>query len=71
MQYFKNYRNEGFESSLKIAKVLGAEMSIYPSFLVKWQGTKKKQFDESDCSEEILQAENDFEVNYFLPWLKW
>jgi hypothetical protein len=66
MQYFRNYRNEGFQSSLKIAKELATEMGIQSSFPFKRQGTRKKQFDESDCSEEILQAEKDFEVNYFL-----
>jgi hypothetical protein len=66
MQYFKNYMSEGFESSLKIAKGLAIKMGVQPFFLVKRQGIRKKQFDESDCSEEILQAEKDFEVNYFL-----
>ena len=66
MQYFEKYRNEGFQVSLEIAKGLATEMAVHPSFPVKRQGTRKKQFDESDCSEEILQAEKDFEVNYFL-----
>ena len=51
---------------MEIAKGLATEMVVHPSFPVKRQGTRKKQFDESDCSEEILQAEKDFEVNYFL-----
>jgi hypothetical protein len=66
MQYFQNYRNEGFESSLKIAKGFATEMGVHLSFPVKHQGTRKRQFDESGCCEEILQAEKDFEVNYFL-----
>jgi hypothetical protein len=66
MQYFKNYRSEGFESSLKIVEGLAIEMGVQPFFPVKCQGIRKKQFDESDYSEEILQAEKDFEVNYFL-----
>jgi hypothetical protein len=57
MQYIKKYINEGFQTSLEIAKGLATEMVVHPSFLVKRQGTRKKQFDESDCSEEILQAE--------------
>jgi hypothetical protein len=51
---------------LKIAKGLATGMSVQPSFPAKLQGTRKKQFGESDCSEEILQVEKDFEVNYFL-----
>jgi hypothetical protein len=66
MQYFKKYSNEGFQASLEIAKGLATEMVVHPSFPVKRQGTRKKQFDESDCSEEILQANKDFEVNYFM-----
>ena len=67
MQYFNNYRNEGFESSLKIAKNLATGISVEPSFPLKCKVTRKKHFDESECSDEaILQAEKDFEVNYFL-----
>ncbi|KAK3122807.1 hypothetical protein QOZ80_8AG0618580 [Eleusine coracana subsp. coracana] len=66
MKYFKSYRNTGFKSSLQIAKGLATEMGVQLCFPVKRQGTRKKQFDESDCSEEILQDEKDFEVNYFL-----
>jgi hypothetical protein len=51
---------------LKIAKGLATKMVVHLSFPVKRQGTRKRQFDESDCCEEILQAEKDFEVNYFL-----
>jgi hypothetical protein len=40
-------------------------MGVQLYFPVKHQGTRKKHFDESDCSKEILQAEKDFEVNYF------
>jgi hypothetical protein len=54
MQDFKKYRNEGFQTSLEIAKGLATKMVVHPSFPVKLQGTRKKQFDESDCSEEIL-----------------
>ncbi|KAG2606265.1 hypothetical protein PVAP13_4NG229511 [Panicum virgatum] len=67
MQYFNNYRNEGFESSLKIAKNLATEMGVEPTFPLKRKVTRKKHFDESECSDEaILQAEKAFEVNYFL-----
>jgi hypothetical protein len=66
MQYFQNCRTEGFESSLKIAKGLATEMGVHPSFAVKRQGTRKRRFDKSNCCEEILHVEKDFEVNYFL-----
>ena len=64
-QYFETYRNEGFSSSLIIAKGIASDMGVKASFPVKRCGTRKKQFDESDCQEEILDAEKAFEVEYF------
>jgi hypothetical protein len=64
--YFNNYRNEGFASSMTIAKSIASEMGVEPSFPVKGKSQRKKHFDEIDNNEEILQAEKAFEVNYFL-----
>ena len=58
-EYFEKYRNDGFSSSLTIAKGIATEMGVKASF--PW----KKQFDESDCQEEILEAERAFEIKYF------
>ncbi|XP_071679668.1 uncharacterized protein [Lolium perenne] len=66
MEFFDNYRNVGFASSLKIAKGLASEMGIEPSFPIKRTVTRKRQFDEPDHDEEVLLAEKAFEVNYFL-----
>lgn len=66
MDFFDNYRNVGFASSLKIAKGLASEMGIKPSFPIKRTVTRKRQFDEPDHDEEVLLAEKAFEVNYFL-----
>jgi hypothetical protein len=49
-----------------IAKGIATEMGVEPSFPVKRKAVKKKQFDEMDYQEEILQPEKDLEVNYFL-----
>nr|TKW33479.1 hypothetical protein SEVIR_2G238766v2 [Setaria viridis] len=65
MQYFENYRNEGFSSSLIIAKGIATDMGVEASFPEKRRATRKKQFDESNCQEEILEAEKAFEVEYF------
>jgi hypothetical protein len=65
-KYFDNYRNEGFASSMIIAKGIAIEMGVEPSFPVKRKAVKKKQFDKMDYQEEILQPEKDLEVNYFL-----
>ena len=40
-------------------------MGIEPSFPVKRNVTRKKQFDEHDNNEEVLLAEKAFEVDYF------
>ena len=64
--YFQTYRNEGFASSLNIAKEIASELDVEPSFPVKRHASKKKKFDEIECEEAILQAEEDFKVNYFL-----
>ena len=40
-------------------------MNVEPSFPVKRRVLRKKQFDEIDCDEAVLQAEKEFEVNYF------
>ncbi|XP_066361025.1 uncharacterized protein [Miscanthus floridulus] len=66
MQYFETYRNEGFSSSLIITKGIASDMGVEASFPVKCRATRKKQFDESNCQEEILEPEKAFEVKYFL-----
>jgi hypothetical protein len=64
--YFDNYRNQGFASSMITAKTIASEMGVEPSFQVKRPAQRKKHFDETGYQEEILEAEKDFEVNYFL-----
>uniref|UniRef100_A0A8I6XVA6 DUF4371 domain-containing protein n=1 Tax=Hordeum vulgare subsp. vulgare TaxID=112509 RepID=A0A8I6XVA6_HORVV len=64
--YIRTYRNEGFASSLDSAKEIATELGVEPSFPVKRRASRKKQFDETECLEEILQGEEDFKVNYFL-----
>ena len=58
--FFENYRNEGFASSLVTAKEIASEMGVQPSFPIKRRASRKKQYDETDCEEAILEA------NYFL-----
>jgi hypothetical protein len=64
--YFLNFRNDGFASSLIIAKEIASEMGVEPSLPVKRKSQRKKHFDEIDYDEAILQAEDAFKVNYFL-----
>ena len=59
-KYFEKYRDEGFSSSLTIAKGIATEMGIEPLFPVKRHAKRKKQYDESDCQEEILEAKKAF-----------
>jgi hypothetical protein len=66
MSYFQNYRNNGFASSLIIAKEIASELGVEPSLPVKRHAKRKKQYDETDCEEANLEVEKAFEVNYFL-----
>uniref|UniRef100_A0ACD5TRC2 Uncharacterized protein n=1 Tax=Avena sativa TaxID=4498 RepID=A0ACD5TRC2_AVESA len=66
LYFFDKYRNEGFATSLTIAKKIASDMGIEPLFPIKRRVTRTKQFDEPDYDEEILLAEKAFEVNYFL-----
>ncbi|AQL07121.1 General transcription factor 2-related zinc finger protein [Zea mays] len=70
MSYFDKYRNEGFASSMVVAKDIASVMGVEASFPVKRCALRKKHYDENDCSNEAnLQGEKDFEVNYFLVML--
>jgi hypothetical protein len=70
MSYFDKYRNEGFASSMVVAKDIASVMGVEASFLIKRRALRKKHYDENDCSNEAnLQGEKDFEVNYFLVML--
>jgi hypothetical protein len=66
MDYFETYRNDGFESSMIIAKEIASELGVQPSFPKKCRGLRKKQFDKSNSEEVNLQAEDDFKAFYFL-----
>jgi len=68
ISYFQKYRNEGFDSSIEIAKTIASDMDIEPKFPTKHQGKMKKQFDEINDQDEELQrsALESFKVEYFL-----
>jgi hypothetical protein len=69
MKFFEYYRNEGFASSLIIAREIASELGVEPSFPVKRHAKRKKQYDETKFEEAKLEAEKAFEVNYFWLWL--
>ncbi|XP_066385182.1 uncharacterized protein [Miscanthus floridulus] len=66
VNYFQNYRNTGFADSVVTTTEIALEIGVEPSFPVKRRSIRKKQFDETECNEAILEAENDFEAFYFL-----
>jgi hypothetical protein len=49
-----------------IATKIASDLGVDPIFPIKRRASRKKQFDETDYNEAILQAEKDFDVNYFL-----
>ncbi|KAL7582216.1 uncharacterized protein LOC111901644 [Lactuca sativa] len=64
--FFKKFRNEGFVSSINIAKTIALEMGVEPTFPYRRNVTRKKFFDESDIEEEEIQSlEEYFKINYF------
>jgi len=68
ISYFQKYRNEGFDSSIEIAKTIASDMDIEPKFPTKHQGKRKKQFDKINDQDEELQrsALESFKFEYFL-----
>ncbi|XP_051206126.1 uncharacterized protein [Lolium perenne] len=64
-EFFENYRNVGFSSSLNSAKEIANQMGVDAFFPVKRRATRKNQFDESNTHEEIVEAEKAFQVKYF------
>jgi hypothetical protein len=66
MEYFETYRNEGFSNCLNIAKGITNDMVVHVSLQVKCHVVRKKQFDESNSQEEILEIERTFKVKYLL-----
>ncbi|XP_020243482.1 uncharacterized protein LOC109821730 [Asparagus officinalis] len=66
MLYFENFRNDGFEKSLDIARSVAFDMNVDPTFPTKRRIIRKKQPGETDHDEEIQSTEESFRVNYFL-----
>uniref|UniRef100_A0A0D3EEH2 HAT C-terminal dimerisation domain-containing protein n=1 Tax=Brassica oleracea var. oleracea TaxID=109376 RepID=A0A0D3EEH2_BRAOL len=54
MSYFEKYRNDGFSSSINMAKDLAHEMDIDAIFPKKRRCFRKKQFDEANHEEVSL-----------------
>lgn len=65
--FFEKYRDEGFASSIDVAKSIALDMDVEPIFPTKHSVIrKKKQFDESNDDEVIHSIHELFRVNYFL-----
>uniref|UniRef100_A0A7N0RHC1 Uncharacterized protein n=1 Tax=Kalanchoe fedtschenkoi TaxID=63787 RepID=A0A7N0RHC1_KALFE len=66
MSFFENYRIDGFETSLNIARKIASHMDVEPKFLTRRSKFRKKSFDENDNEEDIQSSEESFRINYFL-----
>ena len=64
--FFKQFRENGFESSLVEAKKIANEMEIEPLFDEKRIIRRKRQFDENNSEETMQSSKESFKVNYFL-----
>lgn len=66
IKYFEKYRDEGFLSSMNIAKTIAHDMDVEPIFPKKRRVIRKKQYDETNNEDETLSLEESFRVEYFL-----
>uniref|UniRef100_A0A7N0TTH6 TTF-type domain-containing protein n=1 Tax=Kalanchoe fedtschenkoi TaxID=63787 RepID=A0A7N0TTH6_KALFE len=66
ISFFENYRVDGFENSLNIAKKVASDMDVEAKFPTKRSKFRKKSFDENDNEEGIQTPEESFRIKYFL-----
>ncbi|KAL7610256.1 spindle assembly checkpoint component MAD1-like [Lactuca sativa] len=62
----ERWRNEGYAISIDNAKAIASDMEVEPIFPKKRQITRKKQFDEINCEDELLSPEESFRIEYFI-----
>ncbi|KAA3464299.1 zinc finger MYM-type protein 1-like [Gossypium australe] len=61
LSYFEKYRDEGFTSSMNIAKSIALDMNVKPTL------PTKRHFDENNQDDEEIQLPDElFRVDYFL-----
>uniref|UniRef100_A0A7N0U305 Uncharacterized protein n=1 Tax=Kalanchoe fedtschenkoi TaxID=63787 RepID=A0A7N0U305_KALFE len=66
MSIFENYRIDGFETSLNIAKKIESNNCVEAKFPTKISKYRKKFFDENDIEEDVQSHEKSFRINNFL-----
>ncbi|KAL6538588.1 hypothetical protein OROGR_012576 [Orobanche gracilis] len=64
--FFKEYRDNGYESAKREAENIALEMGVEPNFRQTRVRIKKKFFDENANDDPITEAGKIFRVNYFL-----
>ena len=62
---FRNDREEGFATSLEIAKSIALEMGVEANHLAKRRIVRKRQFDEIGEGEQIQSPDDIFRIEYF------
>lgn len=65
ISFFEKYRDDGFSTSMNIAKSLADDMDVDAVFPSKRRRIRKKQFDENSHDEVTLTPEEAFKVDYF------
>ncbi|XP_074346981.1 uncharacterized protein LOC141685794, partial [Apium graveolens] len=67
VSYFEKFRDEGYDSSMNIAKSIALEMDVEPALPKKCRVIRKKYFDENNQEEEQCQSPEElFRLEYFL-----
>ncbi|XP_074355851.1 uncharacterized protein LOC141695511 [Apium graveolens] len=64
--FFEKYREEGFVSSMNVAKEIVIDMDVEPTFPIKCRVFRKKQFDENNDGEEVRTLEEFFRIDFFV-----
>uniref|UniRef100_A0A7N0RB74 HAT C-terminal dimerisation domain-containing protein n=1 Tax=Kalanchoe fedtschenkoi TaxID=63787 RepID=A0A7N0RB74_KALFE len=64
ISFFKNYRIDGFETSLNIARKIAFDMDVEAKFPTKRQNFEKNLLMRNE--EDIQSPEESFRINYFL-----
>ncbi|XP_074266667.1 uncharacterized protein LOC141589946 [Silene latifolia] len=66
LSYFEKFRDEGFTSSMNIAKSIALEMDVEPTLPTKRRGIRKRHFDETNQDDEQNKSPEElFKYEYF------
>lgn len=69
MTFFNSYRNEGFVSSMNIAKSVALDMGVEPTFPLKRRVIRKNNLMKGIMKKKLNQLKSILRLTIF--WLLW